>query len=93
MLKTLICINGRPEAIAEEVEEVDDFTSRFRIFPGEGYSATLDHVRGLYYVGIHVYKDCEAIHLQTDAEDYGTIFNQADEAIRNGTIRTRFPAL
>lgn len=93
MLRTLVCINGRPEVITEEVEELDDFTSRFRVFPGEGYLATLDHVRGHYSVNGRSYAGCEAIQLETNAEDYGTIFAQADEAIRNGTIRTRFSPL
>ncbi|WNO48880.1 hypothetical protein [Achromobacter phage kuwaak_TL2] len=91
MLRTLVCINGRPEVIAEEVEELDDFTSRYVVLMG-GF-AILDHVRGHYSVNGRSYANCEAIQLETNAEDYGAIFTQADEAIRNGTIRTRFSPL
>lgn len=90
-IRTLICINGRPEVVTEEVEELDDFTSKYTVLMGG--TAIMDHARGHYSVNGRCFEQCEAIHIDTEALDYGSIFKKADEAIANGTIRTRFPAL
>ncbi|AJD82877.1 hypothetical protein AVV27_gp44 [Achromobacter phage 83-24] len=87
-IRTLVCIKGRPEVVTEEVEELDDFTSKYTVLMGG--TTILDHVRGHYSVNGRCFEQCEAIQIETDTLDYGSIFKKADEAIRNGTIRTRF---
>lgn len=89
----VVCHRGRPEAIVWHVEHDGDFLLKFKALPVTDGVSTLDHVEGLYILRNYSCTQCEVIEIETDETTGSGIFKAADEAIKNGLIRTRFPAL